>query len=888
MIRRLAIACFVIGAVILLVGAGEARVDYGNRIGESLGAPLAQRTQGPGVLVNAVDPALRRWYVNQELYQEYRWRQWESTSYARDAYRRYVNTDLEGSSFYDVYGNFVTRGFLIFNNSQERPEQFGNTLFKSDRFEQWFSNVVIARDQKGEYAYALTVSSQLNTTLTPLTFRKPNFDGVQFDFGAERIEGTMIYSRISNSGGSSTGGLELRRTNNTTLFGGRVVGELTDFARLGLTMVNAHQSNTLDEQLAGNPFKGGLTIDQNQTIDFVEVVLRDDSPDDGVGGAAFFESGSDVSITYKDGTVERGSQIGFAPAISGGFGRAGFLAADGTEEIRLKYDFDTPQFAAGAHAHKDSIVKVEFDLVVGNDYQIWMTSNRQNNQQGQTVLLLVERADGNVQDVSNIRTVSFDYGLPTATHIMGATLELLDFHGFNFYGEADLNWNFRKYPNRFTTRHNTSSGLNGEPYRTAWFVNLWRRVGPALLFGEAFAMDPHYNTTTFVTSGDGEIDYETPRRGLVELVDDNDDHDRIADNVRFDHISGDNRVFPGWDQNNDFVPDFNQNDNIVRANRRPDYEEPFLRFDVDRPEFLFGVDMNNNFWVDQFENDDQPDYPYRKDHRGFNLYAAYDVWPELQVAAGVMREELISANQQNEQFYLMAKLDKSWPQWGEFKLFEMSKLVQDNIPDQLLQWEPSQSLDGGRLTQVEDPMLARDTWMNQFFVGHKVGIGRTEIETRVNYQLFEQLMGDSLRVEFNLGERDYFFGAINKIRYRRQLGKLTIEPRWKSEYLKQTRGLFGVGKGEQLRELLGVVVERELLAVTRIQAGLEVLWNQDFNDDANDFSSQSIAVQLANTSDYLGYEVVALAGLRLRRQDFKEAEPLTTSMTFVSIFAGLR
>ena len=152
------------GIVVLWVGAGEARVDYGNRIGESLGAPLALRTQGPGVLVNAVDPALRRWYVDQELYQEYRWRQWESTSYARDAYRRYVSTDLEGSSFYDIYGNFVTRGFLIFNNSQERPGQFGNTLFKSDRFEQWFSNVVISRDQKGQYAYALTVSSQLNTT----------------------------------------------------------------------------------------------------------------------------------------------------------------------------------------------------------------------------------------------------------------------------------------------------------------------------------------------------------------------------------------------------------------------------------------------------------------------------------------------------------------------------------------------------------------------------------------------------------------------------------------------------------------------------------------------------------------------------------------------------
>ena len=108
-------------------------------------------------------------------------------------------------------------------------------------------------------------------------------------------------------------------------------------------------------------------------------------------------------------------------------------------------------------------------------------------------------------------------------------------------------------------------------------------------------MDPHYNTTTFVTAGNGQIDYESPRRGLVEFVDDNDDHDRYPDNVRFDFLPGDDRVFPGWDQNNDFIPDFNQNDNAVRANRRPDYDEPFLRFDVDRPEFLFGVDMNKQF-----------------------------------------------------------------------------------------------------------------------------------------------------------------------------------------------------------------------------------------------------------------------------------------------------
>ena len=51
----------------------------------------------------------------------------------------------------------------------------------------------------------------------------------------------------------------------------------------------------------------------------------------------------------------------------------------------------------------------------------------------------------------------------------------------------------------------------------------------------------------------------------------------------------DPQVFPGYDENSDFISDFNQNDNTL-----PDYDEPFVRYGVDAPEFLFGVDMNNN------------------------------------------------------------------------------------------------------------------------------------------------------------------------------------------------------------------------------------------------------------------------------------------------------
>ena len=163
-----------------------------------------------------------------------------------------------------MYGNFLTRGWLIFNNSQSKPQQFGNSLIKSNRFQQWFSDVVIASDAKGQYFYTLTTSAQMRSVISPMVFSKPRMDGVQFDLATDRYEGTLIYSRLSNPGGSTTEDQEVLRTNNTTLFGGRFAYQLSDALQLGLHAVNAHQSNTLSDRLVGNPFSGALTVAQKQ------------------------------------------------------------------------------------------------------------------------------------------------------------------------------------------------------------------------------------------------------------------------------------------------------------------------------------------------------------------------------------------------------------------------------------------------------------------------------------------------------------------------------------------------------------------------------------------------------------------------------------------------
>ena len=889
-----------------LIAAGSASAqDYGSRLGVQRGGRTTFEPQGSGVLFDAVDPAVKKWYIPQELYNEYRWRQWEYSNYARSPYQRYVDTVLEGSYFYDFFGNFVNRGWLIFNNSQSQPLQRGNELFKDSRFSNWFNSLLIASDSVGEYYYAMTIGNGIRTTLTPMTFSKPDFDGVQFDLATDKYLLTFLYSRIGESGGSQTNVEGINRTNNTSMMGGRGTVQVGDFTTLGFNFVNAHHSNTLTDGFGGNPLSGELTVDQkNEAISWIEILLSDDSPGDGEGGAAFFPAGSDIIITYIDGTVERGKAIGFEPVVEGGFPQEGFISADGNEQIRLRYDFNSADFLLVAAQDKSQIRKVEFELVLGNDYKVQYTSSRQTGRNNDPIFLLVTRAEGNVKDNTNLSVVKFEYGLPTATQIFGFTLAVEDVKGFHFYGEWDNSRTYRKYPYPSTdqgnTDHSTSSGISNKPSADAWMINLWKRANPYFFFGEAFYMDPDYATSTYISEQDGFIDYNSGyfedhnpgsnERFLFEFVEDNDDQDRIPDWGRNDALSVDRAVFPGWDENNDFIPDFNQNDNGRVINLIPDYEEPFLRQHVDRPEFLYGIDANNNGWVDRFENDSRPDFPYKRDHKGFNIYGGANITPEVRFTAGHMREELITSDQRNYATYGLLTVDIDHQAWGRLKVLESLKSVKDNIPDNLLQWDSRNTLRDSRNIEVLDPLLARDALYNSFFIGHTYQpLKDLTIKNSLKYDLWDQRMGDAARADFGLGNTEFFFGIINKADYLVELSKLRVLPRWKSEYRRQTYDLFTTDDREELTEIFGTVVELPVMRRTTIAAGVEYVLFRDLDTEINNFQSFITAAQVTNVAEYQGYVLTTQVGLKFDARDFEDPDIKTRTVTegFITVYAGL-
>ena len=881
------IKCGLVAA--LLVDAAQAQ-DYGARLGTvQRGGRVTYESRGPGVLFDALDPAIRKWYVPQELYVEYRWKQWEYANYARENYQRYVSTALEGDYFYDAYGNFLTRGWLVYDWRQENPQPFGSAVQKTYRFTNWFNSLVIASDHKGEHHYAITVGNEIRTTLTPMTFSKPRFNGLQIDYAADKYQATLLMSRISQpnailiqSLGGPSGTQVEQRTNNTNLFGGRLQVQVGDFVKVGGTLVNAHHSQTLRQAINGDIFKGQLTEALNFTpVTMIEIRIRDDSPEDGKGGGALFAS--DLLVYDLAGNETRASAIGFRPLIEGGLQRSGFLAADGLEEILVRYDLADAGYIG---VDPTEITRIAVELVVANDYLIEVASDNQVNADDDIVFLPVARARGNVHDGSNQRVLALDYGLPTANQIAGFTFELTDLGGFAGYAEIAVNNRYRQFPNPNRKRHHTTGDE-----ALAWFANLSRTPYPFFFLVEAFGVDPTYQTSIVTAGEEGRLDYGNPFE-LYEFVEDNDDQDRHPDWRRKGWGPGDREIFPGWDENNDFISDFNQNDNEDSPNLIPDYEEPFLRYYADRPEFLYGMDMNHNGTIDRFENDEEADLPYRRDREGYNAFGGAHLLPGVRLMVGRVDMRRLAAAERSEALYGVLTCDRDFNRWGRVRLFQDLRKVRDNIADPLLQWR-QQPNTRGALYRVEDPLAARNTVVGAWWFGwEQRPFAGLRLEHKAKWQFHRQLDG---RIDLELRglrETASFLGVINKAEYRLSAGGLTLMPRWKSEFSRGRPVLAGTPVRLELDELLMLVFRFPLMRRSTVAAGVEYeifsqLQNPTPPGAEDSFRGLTTTAQLINFSDYLGYRLTTTLGFELTRTRFEGRRSELTTRSFIAIYSGV-
>ncbi|NKB67739.1 MAG: hypothetical protein GKR89_11810 [Candidatus Latescibacteria bacterium] len=935
----------VLGMVLVLVLTNaHAQQDYGNRLGTNEGDRVSYYATGPGMQQAAFAPALKRWYLPQEVANEYRW-QWEYTNYARTAYRPYLSPQQEGDYFYDQYGRYLTKGWLVYDWRQRQPttSQGSGILKPSGRYDSWFNSLLISTDSKGQHYLGVTIGDLINTTLTPMTFRKTRFNGVQFDYAADRLQGTVLLSRISLPVHQIAPGIRVPvfTENFTNLLGFRGVWQLHDAVQLGATFVNAHNDRSQSDR-GGNPFKGKLTNGQlEDRINWIIVRISDDSPGDGEGGPTVFAS--DIEIRTKIGdrdTVLVGSEVGLQPQVEGGIIRNGFPVAEGAGgegEITYRYNFSSEDEEVTALEDiiqdvdlVNNISAVKFRFLLNNDYRVDITSDVQTDNEplgAQAKFLNVARAEDNVKDNSNQKWVVFDYGLPTATQVFGLSLEVTDWAGFRMYAEYNINHQFRQYPNIGRKTHHSTSGILGQRAATGWMVNIGRDFYPFFLFGEAFGMDAEYNTTSFIVDQGGRISYsgdeEARSEFIYDMVDDNDDNDIRLDQRRDKEGLADPAVFPGLDENNDFISDFNQNNTSVRPNFTPDYEEQFLRHYVDRPEFVFAVDLNNNGWGERFENDDEPDYPYKRDRRGYNAYLGAWLTPELKWMAGQERVRQLSNGDENLTRYSLLAYQRNFAGKGNAAFYHMFKLVQDDIADDLVQWvqalpELGRPLDRtGSMRPITDPLAMRDALVSRLWFGFESKtFNGVNTESKFIHEFIRQRDKDARdRDGRKIDRTTRRLGLINRIDYRFPLGRTVVQPRFKHElFMDDTPYTAGRFLGNPAAErqdwsgILSLLLQRPFLNRVNLQFGIERLVFRDFiqdevaasekpsgllvGDTTGDYDETSVALQMSISTPYLGYDLKTLVGMRVGRRHLElfeqKSQRQTSAVSFVTVYGSLR
>jgi hypothetical protein len=377
-----------------------------------------------------------------------------------------------------------------------------------------------------------------------------------------------------------------------------------------------------------------------------------------------------------------------------------------------------------------------------------------------------------------------------------------------------------------------------------------------------------------------------------EFVDDNDDQDRRPDWRRRGWQAGDREIFPGWDENNDFISDFNQNDNEDSPNLIPDYEEPFLRFHTDRPEFLYGLDMNHNGWIDRFENDEEADLPYKKDRRGYNVYGGTHFGPQVRLTVGRQRIQQISDKRRNLATYMILTFDRDQPAWGRLIFFQDLRRVEDSIRDNLFQWVQLPNTRGG-MRLISDPLAAPDTWINTTWLGLDFKkIRGLKLSAKLKWQFYHQL-GDKVALEQqDLRQDAYFRGLIGKAEYSFNWGNATFVPRWKSELRHQADVLLSVPQRSEWTHLFAGLLRFPAFRSSFVETGMEYEVFQQRRKlvppgALDSFRGLVATAQLSNLSEYQGYRLTTVLGFELARRRFEFAEVETRTRGFVTIYAGV-
>jgi len=602
------------------------------------------------------------------------------------------------------------------------------------------------------------------------------------------------------------------------------------------------------------------------------------------------------------------------------------VSANGTESI--VYIFDLMSMS-------EKLIQVEAVTTVSNDYRIQTSmiythesrgghdmSGKEKSWYDATYWTTVAQSEGNIKDESNLRSVTFDFGFQVASVTWGMDMDL-NYFGFKVRGEWVNNTTKSMFPEGSPGQGPPSSIIGNQIPRTghrydqsdnAYYLTVDKQWDMFGFSGEVFKMGKLYRPY---------FDYYYPEGGgwryavntrndtaRVPLIEDNDDDDVYPDTMLVRRTWGFNiyeqedpdGVFPGNDMDNDGIPDNNKNNNKI-----PDYDEPFLMFDVDPDEFVFGNDYNNNTIPDFREDDMKMDTPYDLDRQGYHFFLRFSPMSSVSFIGGSSRTQGVGLSNITNNDYGKAIFKYNVFDVGMINAEYRYERIQDNIRDVYIRvkeemkegyLEPGITATTGRFDRdlFFDELEYRNSKVNRLFLDSKIRtIPSITLENHIKFERNDQLEGDMYDGTYQPQDILSTLAMSNKIIYTKAFGRFEFSPGIKFRFYKKVRSESMQPLDHYLIRIPMVMFKYIISENTDVILGLQgfdsfPLQYTDFVQEQNDYAQKNYVLQLQNRSSYFGYNVWGAAGFKYEEisfnQSYRAFEEYKSSSLFVKMSLG--
>ncbi|MFC1511788.1 hypothetical protein ACFL5H_01170 [Candidatus Latescibacterota bacterium] len=581
------------------------------------------------------------------------------------------------------------------------------------------------------------------------------------------------------------------------------------------------------------------------------------------------------------------------------------VQVNGAEYVTYIFDLS----GMGNDPATDWVTGVKADITVGGDYKIQFTTiyckeapvGRDDvsggnyfkyfgGQYWKTAAL----AEGNTRDNSNVRTVTVEWGFDTSVHTYGLEAHF-NYLGFRIDSEYVINKHYFQYADGnigdgvtpgvntdITSRKGDYSSISDNAYYITMQKD-WEEFGFA---GEIFKMGKFYSPQFHIYASLGEYGGQSNVKGeymRLTMIEDNDDNDQYPDysivadgsGYRYGNLPDGDGVFPGRDLDRDSIPDTDKNLNGV-----PDYNEPFLMFDTDPDEFIFGDDWNNNTRPDIVEDDLKDDTPYDLDRQGYHFNFHYSPLRNLRLELGTLNSHEVSTPLRNNNNYFKTIYTFNILDLGNMYIEYRYERIKDNISDPYIiipveAYHPvttgDQRYSFYSTTEYPhalyyDEIEYRNSKVNRLFVESNLRpTSAITINNHVRYDHNGQIEGVMYDGVYQKKDTVKTLAMSNYIVYAHQIGNFTISPGIKFRLYKKAWETFESPRDHYLVTIPLVTFRYTVTDRTAFTLGFQGFPNfetryDDLVLDRNSYRQKNTIFQLDNVTNYFGFEIWGALG----------------------------